>query len=198
MDWKNILLGAAGAIAAPFTGGASLALIPAALSGHAAQTATNQQVQAGQQAQGQLAQIQQQANASLAPFAALGANAAGELNSRLGFGSLPTNLASAASRPMTGPQGQAFTTVDPGNPNGTVTNGKAPLVAPPDLADVAGKGFLQRAAAQSAQRSATASGYTGASGRMVTLRAPDGTTESVPAELAQHYVSKGAQIVKVL
>lgn len=68
MDWKNLLLGAVGVIAAPYTGGASLALTSGAFAAHASKSAAETQLKAGEQAQAVNTQVRDQNLARLDPW----------------------------------------------------------------------------------------------------------------------------------
>src|SRR5689334_6700358 len=106
MDWGKVL-GAAeiagGIIGAPFTGGASLALVGAGVGTLGSSIAAGKQQAAGQQALGQQQQVYQQQQQNLSPYMGLGAGAV----NKLAYGA---GIALPQSQPLAGATGLPATT----------------------------------------------------------------------------------------
>ena len=190
-----------GVVAAPYTGGASLALTAAGgkvLSAdeqkEAAKKAEAQLTTASNKAIGTLTQAQRASEAAYAPYTQMGAGAVNALNSYMG---LPP-LASAAGPPgKAGPQprdGVPFAPVPAGmditRRQATPETATGSLGVPRDEALMPTPNTPELRAAQQ-----TASSYVplgGLNAGLVQMRAPDGTMQYVPRQQAPFYASRGA------
>ncbi len=181
MDWKNLLLGAVGVVAAPYTGGASLALVSAAVANHANQSTASQLTKAGEQAQTVNQQTRDQNLARVQPWVNTGLGANSTLQNLFGLPAPSSGGTTGEATPATTPA--TMPTTDPntasayearkaGGPPETMAQDTANKMG--TLADVA--------------RQQTRSGY-------VRMKAPNGDEEDVPAALVEHY--KALQAVPI-
>jgi hypothetical protein len=169
-------------------------IVGSLLQGRQVSKAVDAQVQGSKEAAAQLEKLYGEQKSNLAPYTSLGANAAGTLGGMLGFPAASST--SASLPPSAGPmnaRGQQLTSVDPGNPDGTVTNGIPPLSDKRSLRDI----FLPGAAAQQQRQSGygppgAVSGEGAPSGATVLMQAPDGSQRPVPAALVAQAEAKGA------
>jgi hypothetical protein len=215
MDWKNWLIAAAGVAAAPYTGGATLALTSAAIQAAGSKSAAKQlqkasdQALTAQQSQNQIAQgridqaqniqggLYQNAQRALNPYTSLGGGAASTLGQLIGIPvtspgqmTMPTG-GSLTKPPYQGPsnaQGQFLTSVDPGNPDGTVMNRGVPPLSNSPVGQAVPRGTLASLIPQAEASRQSQSSY-------VTMQAPTGETSQVPANQVQHFTRLGARLV---
>lgn len=170
MSLASWLTRAGGWIAAPFTGGASLAVTEPIAQTIETKDAQKKIVQ--QQQQGT-----NQALAAYQPYIQTGAAAQNTLAGLMGLPTTPTanGQGGVFNYPIaTGPASDI--------PRGLPTSGTLmPAMPTPSQASEAGQASAQ----------ARSSSY----GGMVRLQAPDGTVELVPADQAEHFMSRGARRV---
>jgi len=189
---------AGGVAGAAFTGGASLALVPAG----AGVLAADEKKEGAKKAEAQLEtastkaiatqmQARDEAKQAYAPYTQLGANSASALNDFMG---LPTLSPTA---PQQGPLASGFT-------GGVPAAGSPGSRTPSPTAEMTGRSGVPRDPAlmptpstpEMRAASQTASGYTplggvGAGG-LVQMRAPTGQTSWVPRSQAPFYAQRGA------
>jgi hypothetical protein len=188
-----------GVAAAPYTGGASLALVPAG----ARMVQSDQEQQGVKEAQGAQDAMMTKGihtqvdardamNAAYAPYTSLGAGAASALGAGLG---IPVATLGAPAGSGTGAARAA-----PLNPAGSPGSRQ-----PSADAEMTGQQAVPRDAANTPTVQAragyqTQSGYAptlgAAAGPMVRMRAPTGQTKLVPQEQVALYQQRGAQVVQ--
>lgn len=172
MDWKDAAILIGGAVAAPFTGGASVPIATGVVG------ARNQR-QAAEQAQSQQQAATTQANAALAPYQALGGSAAQALQGLMGLApSAPVAMAPGLA-PSPEPRGRDST--------GKEITGRAQ--PRPD----AGESIHRRANVQTASSYNPHSGLAPNGMGGVRMRAPNGQTYLVPRDQVARARAEGGQ-----
>jgi hypothetical protein len=178
MDWKGILLEVGGAVAAPYTGGASLIAanaINAARANNAAKNTVVDQTTANQNVN---QQVRDTSVARLQPGANIG-------NSAL------RTLAGLYGLPDPGMMSQPAPADAGGDAAATPPAGR---VRPPDTPSLGQA--TQRTLASFASDSPQTVAQQQTQSSYVKMRSPDGQEEDVPPELVPHYLKLGAQQVQ--
>ena len=170
-------------------------IVAGGMAAKGAKDAANTQVAAQADVLKLLDKQQQQVRADLAPYRAVGGQAMTTLGAVMGLPGGSAGGAEAGGASLGTPLNSGLRAADirrvPGDPRA----GYVPATAgakwiPPDdvggLLDDAGRPITRPPWAE--QQSASA--YT------VTMRAPDGTTQAVPASQVAHYQARGAQVVR--
>jgi len=181
MDWKNFLIAAAGIVAAPYTGGASLQFTAGAIANHANKSAQDQLTKAGAQAQTTTTQVRDQNLARLDPWVQTGSSANSTLRDLFGLAPVqPTagGTAETAQDPSADPTMTGMSMKDlvsglsPNGPNqGMTLKDRVAAVQAPNVA-----------------QQKTQSSY-------VRMRAPNGEEEDVDPKMVPHYQQLGAQLI---
>lgn len=143
------------------------ALVSGALGAHAASSAADKQTASADKALALQSQIYGNTRADLSPFVSLGTGALSNLRK---LGGVP-NVQSGSMTPA--PMAPVVT---------NRVQGSAPTIGTAVPRNAATLSTFGQAP------SGTASGY-------VTMRAPDGSTNQVPANQVQHWTSRGAQVI---
>ena len=208
MDWKNFLMGAAGVIGAPFTGGASLGLTGSALAAHGSKAAADQLQKAGQagldlqreqtdkalqrldEAQAIQKQMYDQAQVNYAPYSNLGSWAAQTLGGMMGAPDASTRGAHIQGVPYGAMAQNAAPQAGMMPPQGASATGQASAPPPP-----APEGPLPAPDGPMPDPQVSAamtrgSSYSGGGGSVL-MRAPDGSIRKVPSGMVDQARQQG-------
>lgn len=203
MGWISKALMIGGAIGAPFTGGASLALTAAGASMEGAEKAAKQEEQANNQALALQKQMYEQHRQDMAPWANTGASAMYQLGSAMG---LPAGGGPIGGGGL-GPLEQAAPTAREPQLPAWYDESKSPFynVGRRKIDPVANylkpgePGIWKRLTVGQMtpheQQNAAAEQTSSSLGSTVRMRDPDGEESDVPADMASYFEAKGAQRV---
>lgn len=156
----------------------------------AADRALANQQQVYDTSRGAATEAYNRSNAVLAPWVTTGSSAMGSLGGLLGLPPASSGVTDALS-PLASPQGAIPTPAGVGvglDAGGAPVNPRSPAAA-----EAPARAAMSTQSGYAAPRSKTLGALAGG---LVTLQAPDGTMQAVPAGQAEFYVSKGARVVE--